>query len=297
MTDVNIGGNLTVAKDTTLNGKITCRADGFYHGFLRVGALAAVGYNVLAIAFVQQDFGVGGDTVLTGNLTVNGGDGVLVEGPVIINDILRTNPPHGIVCGGVLAVADNATFQQDIIIQGALTVNGTAASLVKGPLTVNNVLQTNGVNGNIVCGGTLTSIGTATFQKDAVITRHLIAAGGLPRVIQSSFAAGTFSVTVDASSHDLAGSFTITQNDNTANHAIAANDFVQIGYSVPFANKASSVILTLGPTAPYGPLNWGNASVFVAAQTENWFFMKFLQPSALFSATNSATIYWMVVGV
>lgn len=107
----------------------------------------------------------------------------------------------------------------------------------------------------------------------------------------------TFSVAVDASSHDLAGSFTITQNDNTATHAIAANDFVNIGYSVPFANKASSVILTLGPTAPFGNPLWGNASVFVAAQTENWFFVKFLQPSALFSATNSATIYWTIVGV
>ncbi len=119
--DLTVTGDLTVKGESDLDGMLTCRSNSFFTGFLRVGALAGVGFNVLEIAQINQDLTVGGDSTLTGNLVVNGANGVMVEGPVVVNDILRTNTPHGIVCGGELQVAQDATLQETLTVQGDVT--------------------------------------------------------------------------------------------------------------------------------------------------------------------------------
>jgi hypothetical protein len=144
MTDLVVSGDLTVDGETILNDRITCRSDGFFTGFFRVGALAGVGFNVLEIAQVNQNLTVGGDSTLDGKLTVNGGEGALVEGPLVVNDILRTNTPHGIVCGGELQVAQDAVLQETLTVSqlstfkngAAVTGGDLATTALKGAPTV-----------------------------------------------------------------------------------------------------------------------------------------------------------------
>lgn len=133
MTDLLVTGNLTVDKNATVDGSMTCRSNSFFTGFLRVGALAAVGFNVLEFAQVNQTLEVAGDTTMGGSLTVNGGNGLLVEGPVVVDDILRTNTPHGIVCGGQLQVASDASLQGKLTVSGLTTPSG---GLVLGTIQV-----------------------------------------------------------------------------------------------------------------------------------------------------------------
>ncbi len=137
--DLTVTGDLVVDGTSTLDGMITCRSDSFFTGFLRVGALAGVGFNVLEIAQVNQGLTVGGDATLsgevtvggsaavTGNLTVSGANGLFVEGPVVVDDLIRTNAPHGIVCGGELAVAQDATLQETLTVLGDVTLSQSLA--------------------------------------------------------------------------------------------------------------------------------------------------------------------------
>ena len=189
MTDVLVTGNLTVNGTSEMKQKLTVRTDSFFTGFLRVGALAATGYNVLAIADITQNLGVGGDTTMTGMLTVNGSAGILSEGPVIINDILRTNPPYGIICGGQLAVANVATLQQNLNVGGNVTISGLYAKLTS--LTVNNNLTVSGkatlgdatiagnlnVTSNTTLTGAITASGTLVVSGDIIIAGNLTASG------------------------------------------------------------------------------------------------------------------------
>ena len=125
--------DLTAEGTSTLDGMLTCRSDSFFTGFLRVGALAAVGFNVLEIAEVNQSLAVGttlsvaGDSTLEGKLTVTGGEGLEIAGPVVISDVLRTNTPHGIVCGGELQVAQDAVLQETLSVAGLATFTRGAA--------------------------------------------------------------------------------------------------------------------------------------------------------------------------
>lgn len=144
MTDVVVTGNLTVKKESDFDGMITCRSDSFFTGFLRVGALAAVGFNVLEFAQVNQTLNVTGNTTMAGNLTVNGEDGLFVEGPLIVNDIIRTNTPHGIVCGGQLAVAQNAVLQAAISVGNNATIAGTLS--VGSNATITGTLSAGATN-------------------------------------------------------------------------------------------------------------------------------------------------------
>ncbi len=142
--DLTVTGDLTVDGTSTLDGMITCRSDSFFTGFLRVGALAGVGFNVLEIAQVNQDLTVGGDGTISGNLTVSGANGLTVEGPVVVDDILRTNTPHGIVCGGELAVAGDATLQESLTVLGQLNydTSGFNSACIFQVLSIPNNLRT-----------------------------------------------------------------------------------------------------------------------------------------------------------
>lgn len=178
MTDLVVTGKLTVDGTSDLKQKLTVLSDSFFLGFLRVGALAAVGYNVLAIADVQGNLGVGGDTILTGNLTVNGANGVSSLGPVIIDDILRTNAPHGIVCGGPLSVANAAKLQQGLTVKGSLAVTGNSTSvpicLLDTDLTV---AGTSTFSGNSVINGTLNVTGVTALNTSLTLTGSLAIGG------------------------------------------------------------------------------------------------------------------------
>lgn len=149
MTDLTVTGNLAVKGTSAMDGSLTVRADSFVTGFLRVGALAAVGYNVLEIAQVNQDLTVSGNTTL--------------QGPLVVDDIIRTNTPHGIVCGGELHVA------QDVIMQETLQVNGDCSFQgqvdIQGPVFINGVLSTDAAHG-IVCGGDLQVAGNQKITGD-----------------------------------------------------------------------------------------------------------------------------------
>lgn len=127
MTDLVVTGDLLVDGTSTLNNKLTCRGNSFFSGFLRVGALANVGSSVLELVDINQDLTVGGDSTLAGKLTVNGGEGAFVEGPLVVNDILRTNTPHGIVCGGELQVAQDAVLQETLTVSQLSTFQNGAA--------------------------------------------------------------------------------------------------------------------------------------------------------------------------
>jgi hypothetical protein len=150
MTDLVVTGDLIVDGTSTLNNTLKCRSDGFLTGFLRVGALANVGLSVLEGVQIKQDLSVVGDSSLDGKLTVNGGDGAFVEGPLIVNDILRTNTPHGIVCGGELQVAQDAVLQETLMVsQRATFKNGAevtggevAITALKGAPTTAPTLTT-----------------------------------------------------------------------------------------------------------------------------------------------------------
>lgn len=192
MSNLDVTGNLTVRGTSTLNKSLTLRENSFVSGFLRVGSLAAVGYNVLEIAQVNQELTVTGNCTFQSALAVLGQ--VDIAGPLIVDDLIRTNTPHGIVCGGELQVAQDATLQETLTVQGngifqsALAVKGQVD--VAGPLIVDDLIRTNTPNG-IVCGGqlqvaqnatlqgTLTLQGAAAFQAGATCTGGpMVTAGG-----------------------------------------------------------------------------------------------------------------------
>lgn len=132
--DLVVTGTLDVHETSTFDDSITCRSTAFVTGFLRVGALAAVGYNVLEIAQVNQDLTVSGNTTL--------------QGPLIVDDLIRTNAPHGIVCGGELHVAQNTVLQETLQVLGPVQANST--------LTVTGKASFQGAVG---CSGTMNPSG------------------------------------------------------------------------------------------------------------------------------------------
>lgn len=350
MTDLVVTGKLTVNGTSELKQKLTVRSDSFFTGFLRVGALAAVGYNVLAIADVQGNLGVGGDTTLAGNLTVNGANGVSSLGPVIIDDILRTNAPHGIVCGGPLSVANNATLQQGLKVSGSLTVTGntttvpiclldtdltvagtttfsgnssvingtlnvtgttafnTNLTLVgsfaiggdtvfqnmtvngvdgvssEGPVVVNDILRTNVPNG-IVCGGTISTTGTATFQQDVVVSNHLVGAGPVPVLGVSYFLTG-FTGVPDANSSDTAGTITITNTSGTDTSVITVGSYITIRWGRPYT---IAPILNL----MYGPGNLGTGQFRITELTVTQFTLTCSQPTLAIPIGQSLVLNWV----
>lgn len=170
--DFTVTGNLTVDGRSTMTGMITCRSDSFFTGFLRVGALAAVGFNVLEFAQVNQTLNVlgettlrgtasiTGNTVLAGDLTVNGVNGILSQGPVIVDDIIRTNPPNGIICGGQLHVAGDAFLQTNLNVAGISSFQ----TGVLAPLPIRNISISDANSGSLFNFGFSTgSVGIELF--------------------------------------------------------------------------------------------------------------------------------------
>lgn len=190
MTDRLVTGKLIVDDTSDSKQKLTVRSDSFFTGFLRVGALAAVGYNVLAIADVQGNLGVGGDTVLAGQLTVNGANGIFVQGPFIVSNNLQTNTPHGIVCGGSLAVAGTTTLQQDLAVSGSLTVSGPLTSV--SSITATSLT----VAGDTTLGNT-TLLGTLSLPGAGEITLGNITVGGVLRINKNPSAQVSGGLTVN----------------------------------------------------------------------------------------------------
>lgn len=74
-----------------MDKSLTLRSNSFVSGFLRVGALAAVGYNVLEIAQVNQTLNVDGDLSLEGDLAL--------AGSLIIDDVAISQNPYIVTCG------------------------------------------------------------------------------------------------------------------------------------------------------------------------------------------------------
>ncbi len=241
MTDLKVTGDLTVDGTSTLDGMITCRSDSFFTGFLRVGALAGVGFNVLEALQVNQFATIGGDTTLqgalavtgettlSGNLTVSGANGLTVEGPVVIDDILRTNTPHGIVCGGELAVAGDATLQETLTLQGLATLEKGAA-ITGGDLAVTTIK------------GSSTSPPTMTTSIDRPGLVTFVNPGGSGRLTGQVVFRGT-----GASAQVLPG------------------DTVTLDFGTPF-NSTMRVFLQTSAASP--TITWGGCSWDITSQDQ-----------------------------
>ena len=123
MTNVQVTGDLTVDGTAVIDDMITCRSNGFFTGFFRVGALAGVGFNVLEFAQINQTLSVGGNTTLAGDAALTTGD--------------------LLVAAGDLTVGGTSALTGDVTLQGALTLATGDLLVTAGNLTVggSTVLQ------------------------------------------------------------------------------------------------------------------------------------------------------------
>jgi len=155
MTNVQVTGDLTVDGTAVIDDMITCRSNGFFTGFFRVGALAGVGFNVLEFAQINQTLSVGGNTTLagdaaltTGDLLVAAGDLTVggtsaLTGDVTLQGALTLATGDLLVTAGNLTVGGTSALTGDVTLQGALTLATGDLLVTAGNLTVggSTVLQ------------------------------------------------------------------------------------------------------------------------------------------------------------
>ncbi|MEL6812424.1 MAG: hypothetical protein AAFP76_13920 [Bacteroidota bacterium] len=121
----NIGGNATVDGDVSATGAGVFGDDLTATGRTLLGS----SLDVLGKTTVDANFTVNGRTNLNDDLKVDGGatqlTGTLsVDGKTDINNSLNVNNSSPTVLGGTLNVVKNAVFDDDVLIDGMLTVNG-----------------------------------------------------------------------------------------------------------------------------------------------------------------------------
>ena len=157
MTDVLVTGDLRVQGDTTLVGGVITVQNVFVSNFLRVGALQAVGFNILAALQVDLTATVGG------SLTCNGpGTGLTVTGNADFNgeiNVLNT------VFGGGLSVSGDSSLNGTVTCTGGTVSMSDVVTCGAFPTSLN---VTNKANvGSIGCTG------TATFEQSTLCTRAI----------------------------------------------------------------------------------------------------------------------------
>lgn len=114
-----IGGTLTVAEETTIEDDFNVSGDGDFANAVDVGAKLTVG----------QSLEVGGNSLLNGALKVDGANLTQLTGILEVDDVTNLNKGLNVnfatptFLSGTLQVVKPAVFDDDVLIDGMLTVN------------------------------------------------------------------------------------------------------------------------------------------------------------------------------
>lgn len=143
---LNVTGNLIVNRGMTAQQAVTLRDNSFVFGTAQIGALAAVGYNVLEqdVTLTEPNpLSVGGDMSVGGpnGITMGSGSQLSSAGGVLVT------VPHGIVLGGQLEVSGDSVIQGAVDVQGAATIASLSspnAVSFQAPLSISQNLTLEG---------------------------------------------------------------------------------------------------------------------------------------------------------
>jgi len=135
---VRIIDNLAVGGESTIDNDLTVGGNGLFESAMDILGKATVGGN----------FVVNGLTSLNDDLKVDNGSKSLLTGPLVVggktdsNNSFNVNNSSPTTLGGILHVVKNAIFDDDVLIDGVLTVNNN--------LNIPNLVVSGegGVNGN-----------------------------------------------------------------------------------------------------------------------------------------------------
>ncbi|NND64129.1 MAG: hypothetical protein HKN48_13135 [Flavobacteriaceae bacterium] len=148
--ETNLLGRLNVQSITTIGGTLTVAEETFLEDGLIVTGDASVSnaQNVGGKLTVGQGMDITGTSNLTGALKVDGGNLTLLTGTLDVNDVANMNKGLNVTqatptfLSGTLQVVKNAVFDDDVLIDGMLTVNNN--------LNLSNLVVSggNGIEGN-----------------------------------------------------------------------------------------------------------------------------------------------------
>lgn len=169
--------------------------------------------------------------VVPGTLTSQKGaffyDSVSIAGPVVVDDLIRTNSPHGIVCGGELHVAQDVTVQETLSVFGLASLSGGSACGVKTVDTASSTLGPSDSGKVILCGSASRTVRLSSgMPLGATLTFVVPSRGAVRRIIPSA-----------------SGSITFISNDATGETTTISGDSVSFG-------TLGAGTLVLAQTAP-----------------------------------------------
>ena len=132
MTDLNVSGNLRVEGESTFVGATFGVQNGFVTGFLRVGALAGVGQNILQALQVDGDTDCKGAFACEGTVSCSGPGGLIVANAANVAGLLSSssltvtnNADIGGEIFGVACTLSNQMSCAGIINSADITVAGS----------------------------------------------------------------------------------------------------------------------------------------------------------------------------
>ena len=283
MTDLNVSGNLRVEGTSTFVDAFFTVQNAFVSNFLRVGALQAVGFNVLAALQVDltSEFrgtvtcsSVGNGLVVDNNATVSGNLSVIGLATLSQADVINAATVGSLVCqgSGQFTGAGTALTVTNAALIGTLQVLGPASSsvaTVTGAATV----------GSLVCQGSgeFTGAGTSlTVTNDAQLGSLACGSG------QFTGAGTSLTVTNDAQLGSLTVSGASTLNTATASSNVDING--QLTYKKRSLALAGSINLTSSQS--------GTLVIFTSGGNYGAFLPANPPPGTQFDfVTNDAGIY------
>jgi hypothetical protein len=186
--DLAVGGNLNVAKVTTLQSTLSVAKATTLSDALTVAGLTTLNdaLSVVKAASLQSTLTVAKEAILQSTLAVTSsatvGGNLSVTGATTLSDSLTVNKAASFVSSvsmtSSLYVAQGTSVSSFLNVSGAANIGGALS--IGGAVTMSNNLT---VQGNLFVNGTTTALETSTLQvKDNGI---LIADGNVTDLIQS----------------------------------------------------------------------------------------------------------------
>ena len=241
--NVTINDNLTVSDTSNLNN-------------LSVSGISAL-TNIDASGYVS----VGGDLSVTGDVTIS-------PGSTLNYDVL--NNLDNVSIGGTLAVTDAATFSDNLTVAGTTTLDNTSITnltvtnnlsldnvtvgsnlTVSGTTTMSDILTLNNnlsVRDNASIGGTLNSIGLATFDNTSITTLNVSGTSNLAS-----------NLNVNSTTASIAGALSVVGLTTLDNTSITSLNVT--GDSELAGNVTVGGALTVTGLTSFGAINADNATI------------------------------------